>query len=311
MSSRPIQHLEPLPPHIATGSERVRQFAQYLGICGLILASMTVSQMLSSRPLITRWPILAGAGLLPLLAYLIATTVGHRSARSAAARHVPEPERPWTTAIQSCIARDRTTLSKAASERVWRSLLERADRPRVVADARIAADLAKAPDALLEPESIEPSQRGMVIVASLFAVLAGISLFDGGPSRWWNITIFVALAGFFAVRHPGVRNAFPGLRNTGRDLIAGPGWVAEAKRGTRWTIDDSLLLVQCQSATTKAGASPAIMVRLIGPPGVRDIQFASSKDPDFQLLWERWTTPRPRLEFDGGERGEATTAGRA
>lgn len=311
MSSGPIQHLEPLPPHLATGFERVRQFAQYLGICGIILASMTISQMLSARPLVTRWPILAAAGLIPLLAYLIATTAGYRSTRGAAARHVPEPERPWTTAIQACVARDGTTLSKAASEQVWRSLLARSDRPRAVADARIANDLPEAPDALLEPESIEPSQRGMVIVAALFGVLAGISLFDGGPSRWWNITIFVALAGFFAVRHPAVRNAFPGLRNTGRDLIAGPGWVAEAKRGTRWTIDDSLLLVQCQSATTKPGASPAIMVRLIGPPGVRDIQFASSKDPDFQLLWERWTTPKPRLDLGDGERGEATTAGRA
>ena len=294
-----VPHLEPLPIHSATGFQLVRNAGIYLLICFLILTSMAVSQMMNARPLVTRWPLLMAAFVLPMGIYLVVTLLGFFSTRRKAIAYAPAADRPWTTAIQACVARDSITLSKAASARVWNSLLQQPSRPSVVADARLAQRFHPAPEALLEPESIEPSQRGMVIVACLFLMLAGMSAMDAGANRWWNITVFFALSAFFLAKHPKVRNAFPGLRNTGRDLIAGPGWVTAAKQNTRWTIEDSIMLVQCKAEPPKSGASPAIVVRFIGPPGIRDIQFASSADPDFQLLWQRWTTPLPRLDLDG------------
>jgi hypothetical protein len=83
------------------------------------------------------------------------------------------------------------------------------------------------------------------------------------------------------------------MRDTGRDLVAGPGWVRDRKR--RWTVADSLAIFQC---TRRGRKSPGVFVRLIGPAGVRDIQFANLKNPDLAMFWERWMHPKPRLDLE-------------
>jgi hypothetical protein len=293
----------PLPKHSSLGSSVVRNIGGYLAIVAMVASSIAVSLVLARGSVRIPLPVLLGAAIMPTVAYLLATLIGHlsamRSSRAERASLDGSDAHQWSARVYDCIARDPLTLSREGSARAWRAMLDASaggPRPIAIIDERLRDTLAAPTRELLEAESIEPSQSGLLIVSVMFLALATISIFGGLGNRSWNVVIFVTLSLYFASRHPPVRNALPILRNTGRDLIAGPGWVAQNKKGNRWTVDDSLLILFRRGARTSA-AKTAIVVRLIGPPGVRDIHFASPEDPDFRMLWERWATEQPRLEL--------------
>lgn len=308
--SAPAVRYTPLPPHSALGAQVVRNLGMYVLIIGLVSGSVSVRQSLAKQSLLGRPVIWLGVMAIPIFAYVIGTLIGHASAGRRAKRELAalsdhpdraHPDLAWSAAIYGCVSRDPITPFMPESARVWRSLLEgdaSSPRPIAVVDEQLREGLAESTDDLLEPESIEPSQNGMVAVAILFLVLASLSVVQGGGSRWWNLLVFGTLSAYFISRHPPVRNALPILRDTGRDLVAGPGWVAQTKQDNRWTVEDSMMLILRRGAKARRPVETTpIVVRLIGPPGVRDIQFASMKDPDFRQLWERWATSKPRLDL--------------
>jgi hypothetical protein len=285
---------ESLPEHTPLGAQVIRNLGVYFAILALIGTSIAVSEMISLRRIIPSWTIVVGALGIPMLVYLTATLMIHRNARRRAKAHVATAAEPWSAAIHSIAGHDVITLAMKSSERLWAPLAERKPRPIAVVDAALTVPPPNQNAALLEEEPITPSQGGMLIAAGIFLLLGTFSLFGRGVARWWNILVFFSLAAYFLSRHPGVRNAVPVLRNTGTDLIAGPGWVRQAKSGKRWTVADSIALVMRGNSSAK---QPSVVVRLIGRAGVRDVRFASANDPDFLLWWERWTTTSPRLEL--------------
>lgn len=287
--------VEDLPDRVELGWHIVQNLGRFGLIMALVSVSASVSTMLSNQ-LPMRRPVVLFAGVgVPVAIYVVLTFLFHVRSRRVSLAHRPSDQRPWTARIHAAIGRDEVRFMPGASDRAWRPLIDVAPRPIAVVDSRVAPDLPPAQSNLLEPEAVMPSEGGLLVGAAIFLVLGVVSLFGSGPSRWWNILVFFALVAYFLSRHPRVRQAVPALRGVGR-IIAGPGWVRVGSRPLLWTVEDSILLVLC-----KGGASgpSAVFARLVGPSGVQDITFASARDPDFLLLWERWTTTAPRLELAG------------
>jgi hypothetical protein len=215
-------------------------------------------------------------------------------------------ERAIVEELHEAVLRDRIALRKSRTHANWLQFRETVAArtgsvPSTIVDLSYSEGADPLPPpatTLFEPEPIDESQSGMLIPAVIFGALALLSVIEGGAgrgtffSRGWGTLVFAALCVYFLSRSPKVRNAIPILRDTGRDLVAGPGWIRDRK-GSRWTVDDSTAILF--APTTKNGA---LTLRLVGPSGVRDLGFASAKDPDFRMLWERWTTTEPRLELN-------------
>ncbi len=215
-------------------------------------------------------------------------------------------ERAIVEELHAAILRDRIALRKSGGHANWLRFRETVaartgSAPSTIVDAVYGEGTNPLPQpatTLIEPEPIDESQSGMLFPAAIFGVLALFSVMEGGTgrgtlfSRGWGTLVFAALCVYFVSRSPKVRNAIPILRDTGRDLVAGPGWIRD-RTGSRWTIADSTAILF--APTTKHGA---VTLRLVGPHAVRDLRFASVKDPDFRMLWERWTTTEPRLELN-------------
>ncbi len=86
----------------------------------------------------------------------------------------------------------------------------------------------------------------------------------------------------FMVLWPLIRTALPRLRSA---PIAGMGVVIDG-RGRRWTVDDSILLIEPKEEEIVAG--------LYGPAGTLRMLFYKEGDEGFAALWQRWTHPHAR-----------------
>jgi hypothetical protein len=308
----------PVPPFVPLGFVTGRMIGMMIGIVSLAFGSMMVGLML-------RGSAFGAAGRAVLVGGAISMAIGvavllvdrHNQRRRTRATHAAlvgargsgEPsslERAIDEELHAAALRDRLALRRSGTDASWRQFRDAVaartgSPPSTIVDASFdpkAESLPPPAATLLEPEPIDESQPGMLISAAIFGGLALLSLMGRGAaggslfSQGWGTLVFVALAAYFLSRSPKVRNAIPVLRGTGRDLVAGPGWIRQ-RDGSRWTVADSTAIL---FAALKNGT---VVLRLIGPPGVRDLRFASAKDPDFCMLWERWTTAEPRLELTG------------
>lgn len=141
----------------------------------------------------------------------------------------------------------------------------------------------------LEPHPIQPGAIGsqMLGAAVTNAAIAGILFVIG--ARWFAIIMaFVAIVTL--VRVPFIWYRLPLTRSGRRSFVAGPGCLRDPKDRT-WTVRDSTILI------TPAAEQGGVLVRLIGPAGVRDIRFLSPADPEFIALWRLWTHRDPRPEL--------------
>ena len=219
-----------------------------------------------------------------------------RAARRRASKLLAEGPSDWSRAIIGCAVAGSTFESEGSLAARWRALLDRAGRPRTVLHAELVPSVRgiELRPELLEPEAINQSQYGAMVIAVMFgwfAVMNGLNFQVGG---WWKSLLFGSVAVVFLLRVPRIRDRIPMLRDTGRDLVAGPGWLRD-RRSRRWTVADSMAIV---FRTHKGRTKPGVIVRFIGPAGVRDVSFENAANPDFALLWERWMHPRPRLDLE-------------
>lgn len=199
---------------------------------------------------------------------------------------------PWhATVATASVESARLWLAPSIQARWQRLLLDRP--PTVLLDEVLAPTMMelRAPEALLEPEPINQSMREALLFAGIMAFFALQNTFTSGAQTWWRAIVFWLAAGVFALQVPAIRDRIPGLRQEGQDLVAGPGWLRDRTR--RWTVADSTAIV-----FRTRDRKPGVVIRFIGPQGVRDVQFASPDNPDLRLLWERWTHPQPRLELE-------------
>lgn len=263
-----------------------------LGTIALIAASMYVSAMLKGG--VPSRYIAIGAGIAALVyAVVVLFVIGSR--RAGAVAYIRDHASPWGVAVAECTRDAKAFWSESRVDATWRRLLDRPDRPRTIVDSELAEVIATIPmhADLLEPEPIAQSERGLLIPAALFLWLAVTSYFDRRPDIWWRVIVFSGLSIWFLSRVPEIRNRVPLLRETGRDLVAGPGWLRR-RDGLRWTAADSMAIVMRQA---HRGRPKGVIIRFIGPIGVRDVSFASVGTRDFALLWQRWMHPQPRLDL--------------
>lgn len=191
---------------------------------------------------------------------------------------VNEVERAW--------AHWRTACARAWGVRMARDKLVqvcRAHQPAVVAvvpqtDNGRLQPLAGGP--FLEPEFVT-ARASRPLVALLGTVLAiVVALFLLGLYRQTPLPC----CGTFLVMILGTSY----VANGPMKLSVGSGVVEH--RARRWTVDDAVMLV------TRTGFF-AIRVRLVGAGGELQTHFRSTRDRQFQALWQRWTTAVPRTDL--------------
>jgi hypothetical protein len=290
--------VSPLPLPEVLGGRIVRQMATVAGIMGLMLTSMWVSLVLSGGLQRTVRAATIGAGI-AFVIYAVVTLIRASRRGHRADEFIAECGAPWGVAVAEC-ARDAPAFgSRAAADDVWRRLLLRPGCPRVLVDETLAPKIAAIPIVaeLLEPEPIAESKRGMLVPAFVFVWLTGMSFLDRRPDIWWRLVVYPLLAIWFFSRVPAIRDRIPLLRATGRDLVAGPGWLRR-KDDRRWCSNDSLAIVMRSTHRhRRSKRATGVVVRFVGPVGVRDVTFASVATRDFELLWQRWTHPNPRYDL--------------
>lgn len=199
---------------------------------------------------------------------------------------------PWHAAISSAsVDAEGLWLPKRIEERWKRLMLDRP--PPALVDAELAPSVGAIPlsESLLEPEPINQSARGALLILIVMLFFALQHTFESTGRAWWRGLFFWAAAIVVALQIPAIRDRIPGLRSEGGDLVAGPGWLRDRTR--RWTVADSTAIV-----FRTRESRPGVVVRFIGPAGVRDVQFAGVDNPDFALLWERWMHLVPRLDLE-------------
>ncbi|MBL9149105.1 MAG: hypothetical protein JNM94_10470 [Phycisphaerae bacterium] len=290
--------VSPLPLQETLGGRVLAQVATVVGVAMLVLASMWVSAALSGGLMRTVRSSAIGAGI-GLAIYVVVTLVRAFTRKGRADDFIKECGAPWGVAVAEC-ARDAPTFgTRAAADDVWRRLLARPDRPRVLVDEKLAPKIAEIPIVanLLEPEPIAESKRGMLAPAFVFLWLTGMSFLDRRPDIWWRLIVFPLLSIWFFTRVPAIRDRIPLLRATGRDLVAGPGWLRR-KDDRRWNASDSIAIVMRSTHRgRRSDRAMGVVVRFVGPIGVRDVTFASVSTADFELLWQRWMHPHPRYDL--------------
>ena len=125
------------------------------------------------------------------------------------------------------------------------------------------------------------------------------TLATGAPLGWLgviNLIIFLIwipfalIAIFWIVSLLGERFAL--LKTTRGIVRAGPGWV-DHPDGRLWTVEDSVLVIREEWP----GKRPGYSVTLLGPTSAFTIQIGKGRSLAFINLWQRWTTPVPRIDL--------------
>ncbi len=272
--------------------------ARGVGIACLALLGATLSLLLLRRTPPT-WVLVAigasmvfGAGL-GLTLRTLRRRRRSRSYRDAAHSAIGD-------AVAERISIRDSITAKAIIDARWRELLGLdygvSPRPLAIVDQNLAIDIHALPirSELLEAEPINESNWGNRALLSLFLWLGLTRAIGQNRGDWFFAGLFLAMAAWMALRIPCIRDRIPLLQDTGRDLVAGPGWLRD-KKGRRWRVDDSIVLVLSGRRRRK---SRGVYLRFIGPAGVRDVSFEQMKNRDLALLWERWMHPSPRLELE-------------
>lgn len=168
-----------------------------------------------------------------------------------------------------------------------------------------AAKLATfpAPPGLLEPEEIghtfTAQQLFALIVPLYFCAKATFSMIRSDSlSYLWAIVCgisFLVLAAMALSWFTSVLGErFAALKTTRGLVRAGPGWVDD-RSGRRWTVEDSVMIIRAVSHAKKA----RYQAILLGPKGAITIPVGRCDGTAFINLWQRWTTPLPRLDLAG------------
>ncbi len=160
----------------------------------------------------------------------------------------------------------------------------------------------KAPPGLLEPEPIGHSfswAQGCAMVFPL--LLVGNSFVSrrlhGVPWGWLDLLLAVSLGvlGLSAVVWctSVLGEKVVALKSTKGIVKAGPGWIDSHTPKRRWTVEDSVLIVRAMTPSPRTN----YQAFLLGPQGMLMIPIAKGTGPAFINLWQRWTTPEPRLDL--------------
>ena len=162
-------------------------------------------------------------------------------------------------------------------------------------------DKHRAPPGLLELEEIGHSfNKGQALSFILPLLLVGRNflnhLISGAPWRiyevlslvGWGVFALFAIAWFTSA----LGERFSILKTTRGIVRAGPGF-ANDRNGRRWTVEDSVLIVRELAPSKK----PLYQAVLLGPQGSIIIPIGRANGQAFINLWQRWTTPNPRLDL--------------
>ncbi len=162
-------------------------------------------------------------------------------------------------------------------------------------------DKHRAPAGLLELEEIGHSfskSQAFAMFFPLFWVGGNIfnHLISGAPWRIYEVLSLVAWGVFalFAIAWftSALGERFLILKTTRGIVRAGPGF-ADDRNGRRWTVEDSVLIVRELARHNK----PLYQAVLLGPQGSISIPIGRAGGQAFINLWQRWTTPNPRLDL--------------
>jgi len=190
------------------------------------------------------------------------------------------------------------------ASRTWRSVSDsfssRAiERPRTVADLRLATELNQLPldDELLEPEKIiagsryDRRARRNMIINGIVAVAIGILSGAVACAVIGGLMIAIPLLSL-----QRMRASAPDLQLGRSTTIAGPGFLVFSEQLV-FRSDSALCLVR--SIGSVRDTDPAVEAWFYSPDAIRMLSFPSVHDPQFVRLWKRWNHPHPRGELAG------------
>lgn len=221
-----------------------------------------------------------------------------------------EGNAPWASLLKDGLG------SKATRWRFWRKNSQEAKAAvaataiRAAQPSRIALvvpsiaptlDKHRAPPGLLELEEIGHSfskSQAFAMFFPLFWVGGNIfnHLISGAPWRIYEVLSLIAWGVFalFAIAWftSALGERFSILKTTRGIVRAGPGF-ADDRNGRRWTVEDSVLIVRELAPSKK----PLYQAVLLGPQGSIIIPIGRADGQAFINLWQRWTTPNPRLDL--------------
>jgi hypothetical protein len=217
---------------------------------------------------------------------------------------------PWASLLKDGLG------SKATRWRFWRKNSQEfkaavaATAIRAAQPSRIALvvpsiaptlDKHRAPPGLLELEEIGHSfSKSQAFAMILPIFLLGRHIFmhiiSGAP---WGISDFFLLVTWCVIAlfviawfTSALGERFLILKTTRGIVRAGPGF-ADDRNGRRWTVEDSVLIVRELAPHKK----PLYQAVLLGPQGSIIIPIGRAGGQAFINLWQRWTTPNPRLDL--------------
>lgn len=187
---------------------------------------------------------------------------------------------------------------------VWNALStaftdRRLDRPRTIADLRVALELERLPisDELIEPEKIVPGSRSdrrnrrNSILNGLVAVAIGLFT---GATACTVIGIAMILIPLLSIHR--MRKSAPDLMFGLSATVAGPGFLVWNER-LLFRSDAALCLLR--SIGSVRNTDPAVEAWFYSRDGIRMLAFPSVHDPQFVEFWKRWNHPNPRHELAG------------
>ena len=175
-------------------------------------------------------------------------------------------------------------------------------------DPSIAQTLAllSAAPGLLEPEEIGWScnKRQALGILSPFLILTPYAFSVLRSTRPIGFEDVMLISGFliwtlFALTwlKSMLGKRFVAFKTTRGLVSAGPGWVDD-RTGRRWTVEDSVMIVQALSPAKK----PNYQAIMLGPQGAVALPIGRGDGPEVIDLWQRWTTPEPRVDLAGERR---------
>tara|TARA_Y100000589_G_scaffold20775_1_gene17051 strand:+ start:1145 stop:2149 length:1005 start_codon:yes stop_codon:yes gene_type:complete len=173
------------------------------------------------------------------------------------------------------------------------------DRPRTIADLRVALELERLPiaDELVEPEKIVSGSRSdrrnrrNSIINGLVGVTIGLLT---GATVCIVVGIAMILIPMLSLHR--IRKSAPDLMLGLSATVAGPGFLVWNERLV-FRSDAALCLLR--SIGTVRNTDPAVEAWFYSPEGIRMLAFPSVHDPQFVEFWKRWNHPNPRHELAG------------